>query len=98
MRNQAGPISPCQLTLAQHITDMNAAIFDPAHDFRGCIPGILEVLRRQGLLEGIWSLDPQSTLSPGQSEEIDRVCRSYPHLCAEDNRFIQEHRDAWLRP
>lgn len=98
VKNNANPISQCQLTLAQQITDMNAAIFDPAHDFRGCIPGIHEVLRRQGLLEGIWSLDPQSTLSLGQSEEIDRVSRSYPHLCAEDDRFIQEHRDAWLRP
>ncbi|HLH36094.1 MAG TPA: dihydrodipicolinate synthase family protein [Alloacidobacterium sp.] len=93
-----GPISKNELTLAQQITDMNASIFDPAHDFHGCIPGIHEVLRRQGLLEGIWSLNLQSSLSPGQSEEIDRVCHSYPDLCTEDDRFISEYRDAWLRP
>ena len=61
------------LTLAQQITDANAAFFDPAHQFHGCIAGIHEVLRRQGLLEGRWCLDPQEELSPGQSEEIDRV-------------------------
>ena len=83
------------LTLAQQVTDANAAIFDPAHDFHGCIPGIHEILRRQGLLEGRWCLDPREDLSPGQSEEIDRVCRSYPHLT--DDRFVQEHLDEWLR-
>jgi dihydrodipicolinate synthase/N-acetylneuraminate lyase len=86
------------LTLAQQTTDMNAAVFDPSHDFRGCIPGIHEVLRRQGLLEGIWCLDAREGLSPGQSEEIDRVCRDYPQLCVEDDRLINEHRDQWLRP
>ena len=64
------------LTLAQQITDANAALFDPAHQFHGCIPGIHEILRRQGLLEGRWCLDPQEDLSPGQAEEIDRVCRA----------------------
>jgi len=83
------------LTLAQQITDANAAIFDPAHGFRGCIPGIHEVLRRQGLLEGRWCLDPNEELSPGQSAEIDRVCKSYPHL--QDDEFVQEHLDEWLR-
>jgi dihydrodipicolinate synthase/N-acetylneuraminate lyase len=83
------------LTLAQQITDANAAIFDPIHDFRGCIPGIHEILRRQGLLEGRWSLDPEEELSPGQSAEIDRVCNSYPHL--RDDAFVQEHLDEWLR-
>jgi Dihydrodipicolinate synthetase family len=87
---------PCeQLTLAQQITDANAAIFDPAHQFHGCIPGIHEILRRQGLLEGRWCLDPNEDLSPGQMEEIDRVCQSYPHL--QDDRFVQEHLDEWLR-
>jgi hypothetical protein len=84
-----------QLALAQQITDANAAIFDPAHQFRGCVPGIHEILRRQGLLEGRWCLDPNEDLSPGQMEEIDRVCRSYPHL--QDNSFVQEHLDEWLR-
>ncbi len=82
------------LTLAQQITDANAAIFDPAHQFRGCIPGIHEILRRQGFLEGRWCLDPREDLSPGQIEEIDRVCRSYPHL--QDDTFVQEHLDDWL--
>ena len=68
------------LRRAVELTDANAAIFDAAHNFAGCIPGIHEVLRRQGLLEGIWCLDPKETLSPGQEEEIDRVCRSYPEL------------------
>ena len=87
---------PCELlTLAQQITDANAAIFDPAHGFRGCIPGIHEVLRRLGLLEGCWCLDPDEELSPGQSQEIDRVCKSYPHL--QDDAFVQEHLDEWLR-
>jgi dihydrodipicolinate synthase/N-acetylneuraminate lyase len=63
------------LTLAQQITDMNAAIFDPGNSFRGCIAGIHEVLRRQGLLLGRWCLDPEEDMSPGQSHEIDRVCR-----------------------
>ena len=83
------------LTLAQQITDSNAAIFDPANHFHGCIPGIHEILRRQGLLEGRWCLNPAEELSPGQSEELDRVCRAYPHLCDDD--FVKEHLDEWLR-
>jgi hypothetical protein len=82
------------LTLAQQLTDANAALFDPSHSFRGCIPGIHEILRRQGLLEGRWCLDPNEDLSPGQSEEIDRVCRAYPHL--QDDSFVQEYLDEWL--
>jgi hypothetical protein len=82
------------LTLAQQITDANSAIFDPAHNFQGCIPGIHEILRRQGLLEGRWCLDPNEELSPGQSTELDRVCRAYPHL--QDDAFVQEHLDEWL--
>jgi hypothetical protein len=83
------------LTLAQQVTDANAAFFDPAHDFRGCIAGVHEVLRRQGLLEGRWCLDPHEDLSPGQSEEIDRISRTYPHL--NDDEFVREHLDQWLR-
>ena len=85
------------LTLAQQITDANAAIFDPSHHFRGCIPGIHEVLRRDGLLEGRWCLDPDEELSPGQNDEIDRVYRAYPHMRIEDEKLIQEYLDAWLR-
>lgn len=94
-KNASGTIPSEQLTLGQQITDANAAIFDPAHHFRGCIPGIHEILRRQGLLEGRWCLDPNEELSPGQMEEIDRVCRSYPHL--KDDDFVREHIDEWLR-
>ncbi|MNL08863.1 hypothetical protein D3C87_1296000 [compost metagenome] len=66
------------------VTDMNAAIFDPAHSFHGCIPGIHEVLRRQGLMKGIWCLDPNEKLSAGQAEEITRVCQAYPELTDDD--------------
>ena len=82
------------LTLAAQTTDCNAALFDAANSFAGCIPGIHEVLRRQGLLEGIWCLDENETLSPGQAEEIDRVCRDYPHLTDDD--FVREHLDEWM--
>jgi dihydrodipicolinate synthase/N-acetylneuraminate lyase len=94
-KDHSGQIPRELLTLAQQITDANAAIFDPIHDFRGCIPGIHEILRRQGLLEGRWCLDPDEELSPGQGVEIDRVCKSYPHL--QDDAFVQEHLDEWLR-
>jgi Dihydrodipicolinate synthetase family len=82
------------LTLAQQITDANAAFFDPSHGFAGCIAGIHEVLRRQRLLEGVWCLDQSECLSPGQSEEIDRVSKAYPHLS--DDLFVQTHLDKWL--
>jgi dihydrodipicolinate synthase/N-acetylneuraminate lyase len=81
--------------MASELTDANAAIFDVAHGFRGCIAGIHEVLRRQGLLDGIWCLDPEETLSRGQDEEIARVLTVYPHL--HDNDFVAENRDRWLR-
>jgi hypothetical protein len=77
------------------ITDSNAAFFDAAHNFAGCIAGLHEVLRRQGLLEGIWCLNPQETLSPGQQEEINRVYEAYPHL--NDDEFVREGRDQWLK-
>lgn len=76
------------------LTDANGAIFDAAHDFAGCIPGIHEILRRQGVLAGTWCLDPHETLSAGQSEEIDRICRAYPFLT--DDGFVAEHLDEWL--
>jgi dihydrodipicolinate synthase/N-acetylneuraminate lyase len=84
------------LRRAVEVTDANAAFFDAAHGFAGCIAGLHEVLRRQGLLEGTWCLDPAETLSPGQAEEIDRVCRAYPHLS--DDAFVAAHREEWLRP
>ncbi len=89
-----GLISAEWLTRAAEVTDSNAAFFDPAHQFHGCIPGIHEVLRRQGLLEGRWCLNPQEELSPGQLEEIDRVYNSYPHL--NDDAFVKDHLPQWL--
>lgn len=83
------------LTDAAAVTDMNAALFDAAHHFHGCIPGILEVLRRQGLVPTNLCLNPGETLSPGQAQELDRVCVAYSHLI--DDAFVAEHRDAWLR-
>jgi len=93
---QSGAAIPAEMLRRNvEVTDANAAFFDAANGYAGCIPGLHEVLRRQGLLEGIWCLDPNETLSPGQSEEIDRVCRAYPHL--NDNEFVSKHRDEWLR-
>jgi dihydrodipicolinate synthase/N-acetylneuraminate lyase len=82
------------LTRNIEITDSNAAFFDPANDFAGCIPGIHEVLRRQGLLKGTWCLNPNEVLSLGQSEEITRVYEAYPHL--NDDAFVKSNLDKWL--
>ncbi|MFD0474048.1 dihydrodipicolinate synthase family protein [Nonomuraea thailandensis] len=82
------------LGLDGHLTDANAAIFDSANGFHGCIPGIHEVLRRQGLLAGRWCLDPQEDLSPGQLAEIDRVWAAYPWL--RDDDFVAQGLDRWL--
>ena len=76
------------------ITDTNAAFFDPQHDFAGCIPGIHEVLHRQGLLEGTWCLDPEELLSPGQAEEITRVHKAYPDL--NDDDFVRQNLAKWF--
>lgn len=82
------------LALDSRVTDCNEAIYDALNDFAGCIPGCLEVLRRQGLLEGIWCLDPTETLSPGQLEEIDRVYRAHPSL--NDDAFVAAGLSTWL--
>jgi hypothetical protein len=82
------------LALDSRVTDCNAAFFDVANEFRGCIAGCHEVLRRQGLLEGIWCLDPQERLSPGQREEIDRVCREHADLA--DDAFVRQNLAHWL--
>ena len=76
------------------MTDANGAFFDVSNGFAGCIPGIHEVLRRQGLLEGNWCLDENEVLSPGQMDEIDRVHAAYPQL--NDSLFVAEHLDEWL--
>ncbi len=82
------------LTLAAQVTDCNAAFFDAANRYAGALPGIGEVLRRQGLLESTVCLDPRITLSPGQADEIDRVCEAYPHLA--DAAFVGANLHAWL--
>ena len=89
------PISPALLARSIEVTDSNAAFFDAANGYRGCIAGLHEVLRRQGLLAGTWCLDPKEGLSPGQAAEIDRVFCAYPDL--NDDDFVAAHRDEWLR-
>lgn len=82
------------LQVANRITDSNAAFFDAAHGFAGCIVGLHEVLRRQGLLEGLWTLDPEEILSPGQLAEIERIYRAYPEL--NDDDFVAQNLERWL--
>ena len=89
-----GPIDASLLALDSRVTDCNSAFFDVANDFAGCIPGCHEVLRRQGLLQGIWCLDPDETLSPGQAQEIDRVCREHADLA--DDAFVAANLSRWL--
>ena len=92
---RSGQVTPDLLARAIEVTDSNAAFFDAANAFRGCIAGLHEILRRQGLLEGLWCLDEHETLSAGQMAEIDRVCTAYPHLS--DDAFVAEHLDTWLK-
>lgn len=91
----AGSVPADLLRLAIETTDANAALFDAANGFAGCIAGLHEVLRRQGLLEGIWCLDERETLGPGQADQIDRVLAAYPHLT--DDEFVAAGRDEWLK-
>jgi dihydrodipicolinate synthase/N-acetylneuraminate lyase len=93
-RVREGKIDENLLALDSRITDCNSAFFDVAHNFAGCIPGCHEVLRRQGLLEGTWCLDPNETLSPGQAEEIDRVYREHGDLA--DDAFVRANLERWL--
>ncbi len=88
-------VSADLLRLNVEVTDANAAFFDAANNFAGCIAGLHEVLLRQGLLEGIWCLDEHETLGPGQKEEIDRVCAAYPHLA--DDALVRENVEKWMR-
>ena len=89
-----GAVDEDLLALDSRVTDCNGAIFDVANRFRGCIAGCHEILRRQGLLEGIWCLDPDETLSPGQAEEIDRIRTAHPDLA--DDEFVAENLERWL--
>ncbi|MBN8596494.1 MAG: dihydrodipicolinate synthase family protein [Planctomycetes bacterium] len=90
----SGAVTPSLLADAVRVTDSNAAFFDAANGFRGVIAGLHEVLRRQGLLEGLWCLDEHEALGPGQMQEIDRVLAAYPDLS--DDEFVAEHRASWL--
>jgi len=92
---EAGRVPLALLRTANEVTDANAAFFDAANAFAGCIAGINEVLRRQGLLASARCLDPHETLSRGQAEHIDRVSAAYPHL--KDDDFVAAHLDGWLR-
>jgi hypothetical protein len=92
---EGGRIDEDLLALDARVTDCNGAFFDVANDFRGCIAGCHEVLRRQGLLEGIWCLDPREGLSPGQSGEIDRVLRQHADLSDDD--FVKANLSRWLQ-
>lgn len=87
-------IPTSMLTRGARLTDANGAIFDAAHGFAGCLPGIHEVLYRQGLLAGTWCLDPAEVLSPGQAEAITRVSVAYPELSDDD--FVCRNLDRWL--
>lgn len=91
---RSAPIDVDWLARGAALTDANGAIFDARHAFAGCIPGIHEVLRRQGLMRGTWCLDPSERLSDGQEKEIDRVVRTYPDLT--DDSFVSEHVDRWM--
>jgi dihydrodipicolinate synthase/N-acetylneuraminate lyase len=87
-------LDPAWLARAASLTDANGALFDVRNAFAGCIVGIHEVLRRQGLMRGVWTLNPRERLEPDQAAEIDRVLRSYPELT--DDEFVAAGRDAWL--
>ena len=92
---RAGHIPTPLLQRGIEVTDANAAFFDAAHGFAGCIAGIQEVLRRQGLVRSTRCLSAHDVLSPGQAADIDRVCGAYPHLADDD--FVRAHLDEWLR-
>lgn len=95
-RARGGDSVPCAwLTRGAALTMANAVIFDAANGYTGCLPGILEVLRRQGLVRGTWTFDTHERLSPGQGEALARLSMLYPELT--DDAFVAEHRDGWLR-
>lgn len=91
---ETGAVDDDLLAMDSRITDCNSTVFDVANNFAGCIAGCHEILRRQGLLEGIWCLDPDESLSPGQAEEIDRVSAAWPDLT--DDAFVAANLERWL--
>lgn len=93
-RNSDGKDAFELLACSAEVTDANAVLFDVKHNFAGCIAGLHEILRRQGLMQGRWCLDPHEDLSAGQNEEIDRICSNYPSLSDDD--FVAENLSRWL--
>ena len=85
---ESGSIPKSLLTLAARITDANGALFDVKGNFAGCIVGLHEILRRQGLLDGTWTLNPDEVLGEAQRAELDRVCAMYPELTDDD--FVRD--------
>jgi hypothetical protein len=94
IRETKTPVPQEMLTLASQLTLANKAIFDADNHFAGCIPGILYVLKRQGLVEEVRTLDKNECLSPGQAEKIDKIIENYPQLADDD--FVKENLDVWL--
>jgi dihydrodipicolinate synthase/N-acetylneuraminate lyase len=94
-RAAGGPRTHQLLSDSAELTDANSVLFDVRNNFAGCIAGLHEILRRQGLLAGRWCLDPGEDLSPGQMEEIDRICAAYPGLT--DDEFVRSNLDRWLK-
>jgi dihydrodipicolinate synthase/N-acetylneuraminate lyase len=92
--SQGGDVPADMLRLNAELTDANAAVFDAANGFAGVVAGVHEVLRRQGLMEGTWCLDPAEGLSPGQAKALDRVTTAYPHLT--DDAFVRENLSQWM--
>jgi hypothetical protein len=86
--------APEWLGLDARVTDANAVLFDARNDFKGCIAALHEVLRRQGLMQGIWCLDPDEALGPGQMDEIERLYRDYPEM--NDDSFVAANLERWL--
>lgn len=95
-RATGGDVPQQFLAFGASLTSANAAIFDAAHQFHGCLPGILEVLRTQGLVRGVWTLDTSERLSAGQADAIARVAQQFPELT--DDAWVREHRERWLQP
>jgi hypothetical protein len=95
-RESGGDVPQTLLEYGASLTSANAAIFDASHQFHGCLPGILEVLRTQGLVRGVWTLDTAERLSDGQADAIARVTQQFPELT--DDAWVREHRERWLQP
>jgi dihydrodipicolinate synthetase family protein len=89
-----GTVAESDLSEAVHVTDCNAAFFDAANGFKGCIAGIHELLHRQGLMQNTRCLSETEVLSQGQKEEIDRVCREHPDM--NDDDFVRRHLRDWM--